>query len=386
MPLSNDICRRVLKLLHQPGLLCEWPEGIFRTRGRHHERIGHFRAFFEEIKLDSLDEYRGPIDAIAKKLDSKYYDGDSLEGYVLVVGSVGRGTAVSGTSDLNMLYVLPPDVYKKIDAYESNGHQEVKETLRERYPRTDIKGDGQAVVVSFTNRSYTIDLVPAFAQSDGSFKYPDTHGGGSWKKTDPIPEQKACAELFEATGGDALKLCNALRVWKNSIGLHFKGLLIDILVARYFNLKDLPKGYYELLPGLFDFISNENREKAHWHALGSNQLIVNDDGGAFVPKAKKAARALSGALSSEDRENALRDVFGKVFSDCVVDPSDSSSERAWAMKYGYSPNEQYIEDKFRVDISCSMSIDCEVTQDGFRTRFLGDMLRGHFPPFCVEKS
>lgn len=113
MPLSNDICRRVLKLLHQPGLLCEWPEGIFRTRGRHHERIGHFRAFFEEIKLDSLDEYQGPIDAIAKKLDSKYYDGDSLEGYVLVVGSVGRGTAVSGTSDLNMLYVLPPDVYKK---------------------------------------------------------------------------------------------------------------------------------------------------------------------------------------------------------------------------------------------------------------------------------
>lgn len=105
-----------------------------------------------------------------------------------------------------------------------------------------------------------------------------------------------------------------------------------------------------------------------------------------MPKAKKAARALSGALSSEDRENALRDVFGKVFSDCVVDPSDSSSERAWAMKYGYSPNEQYIEDKFRVDISCSMSIDCEVTQDGFRTRFLGDMLRGHFPPFCVEKS
>ncbi len=100
---------------------------------------------------------------------------------MLVVGSVGRGTAVSGTSDLDMLYVLPPDVYKKFDVYESNGQssllQEIKETLRERYPRTDTKGDGQAVVVSFANRSYTIDLVPAFAQSDGSFKYPDTHGG-----------------------------------------------------------------------------------------------------------------------------------------------------------------------------------------------------------------
>ena len=66
-----------------------------------------FESFFEEIKLDSLDEYQGSIDAIAKKLDSKYYDGDSHEGHVLVVGSVGRGTAVSGTSDLDMLYVLP---------------------------------------------------------------------------------------------------------------------------------------------------------------------------------------------------------------------------------------------------------------------------------------
>lgn len=342
-----------------------------------------FESFFEEIKLDSLDEYQGSIDAIAKKLDSKYYDGDSLEGHVLVVGSVGRGTAVSGTSDLDMLYVLPPDVYKKFDAYEANGQssflQEVKETLRERYPRTDIKGDGQAVVVSFTNRSYTIDLVPAFAQSDGSFKHPDTHGSGSWKKTDPVPEQEACAELFVATGGAALKSCNALRVWKNNIGLHFKGLLMDTLVARYFKSEDLPDGYYELLTGLFEFISNEDREKAYWHALGSNQLIVNDDGGAFVPKAKKAAKTLSGALSSEDRESALRDVFGKVFSNCVVDPSDSPCERAWVKKYAYSPDEQFVEDKFRVDISCSMSIDCEVTQDGFRTRFLGDMLRGHFP-------
>ena len=30
-----------------------------------------FESFFEEIKLDSLDEYQGSIDAIAKKLDSK---------------------------------------------------------------------------------------------------------------------------------------------------------------------------------------------------------------------------------------------------------------------------------------------------------------------------
>ena len=195
-----------------------------------------FQAFFDAIKLDSLDEYQDTIDSISRKLCSSYYESDDASDYGIVVGSVGRGTAVSGTSDLDMLFVLPQAVYRKFDAYDSNGQsallQEIRRILKERYPKTEIKGDGQAVVVNFTNRKFSIDLVPAFAQDDGSFQYPDTYDGGVWKKTNPMPEQEACEELISATGGTARSLCNVLRVWKNNVGFHFKGLLIDTLVGR----------------------------------------------------------------------------------------------------------------------------------------------------------
>ena len=79
-----------------------------------------FQAFFNSIKLDSLDEYQDTIDSIDQKLCSAYYEQDDASDHGVVVGSVGRGTAVSGTSDLDMLFVLPPSVFRKFDSYDSN--------------------------------------------------------------------------------------------------------------------------------------------------------------------------------------------------------------------------------------------------------------------------
>lgn len=343
-----------------------------------------FQAFFDSIKLDSLDEYQDTIDSIDQKLRSAYYEQDDTSDHGIVVGSVGRGTAVSGTSDLDMLFVLPPSMFRKFDSYDSNGQsallQEVRRTLKERYPKTDIKGDGQAVVVKFTNRSFTIDLVPAFARDDGSFWYPDSNGGGSWKKTDPLPEQRSCEALIKSTGGVARSLCNALRVWKNNVGFHFKGLLIDTLVGKYFeSVDELPDDPCDRFISLFEFLSREDGEKAYWHAIGSNQLIYNDDQGAFVSKAASAASLLRDAGSDAARERALTTLFGKAFSDCIADGLVEEQERAWARKYGADDKEMFIENMFAVEISQSMSIDCEVTQDGFRPRILREMLTRNYP-------
>lgn len=264
-----------------------------------------FENFFESISLDSLSEYQSSIESLTKLLNKKYYDLDSVDDHCLVVGSVGRQTTVSETSDLDLLFVLPQEVYTRFNAYDSNGQsallQEVKKTIKSRYPKTDIKGDGQAVVINFTDRFYSIDLVPAFEQDDGSFKYPDSNDGGSWKKTDPIPEQDACSTLFEKTDGDGKRLCNALRVWKNALGFHFKGLLIDTLVNNFYRQDDRSGEPYDLLADLFEFLSEQDREQSFWHALGSNQQVTNDDGGAFVPKAKKAHGKLIDATSSDEK-------------------------------------------------------------------------------------
>ncbi|WP_455677233.1 nucleotide-binding domain-containing protein [Pseudoscardovia suis] len=343
-----------------------------------------FQAFFDSIKMDSLEEYQDIIDSINQKLCSVYYESDDISDHGLVVGSVGRGTAVSGASDLDMLFILPSTMYCRFDSYNSNGQsallQDVKETLKEKYPKTNIKGDGQAVVIQFTNRKFTIDLVPAFSCDDGSFRYPDSNDGGRWRKTDPIPEQRSCRSLIRATRGEALNWCNALRVWKNNVGFHFKGLLIDTLVGRYFENGDkLFNDPYDRLIDLFDFLSREDRNKAYWHAIGSNQLIDNDDHGEFVSRANSAVSLLRGARDDTARERALVSLFGKVFSDCVVNGSAGNQERIWMRKYEVIDREMFIEEMFSVDITHGMSIDCEVTQNGFRPRTLSEMITRHYP-------
>ena len=163
-------------------------------------------SFFSSIHMDSTEEYDGTIKSVAKVLNRHYYGSDSEVDHMLVVGSVGRGTAVSGTSDLDLLYELPHSEYSRFNSYKDNGQsallQAVKEVLLSRWPKTNVKGDGQAVVISFTDRNFSIDLVPAFEQADGSFKYPDSNNGGSWKRTDPIPEQRECRLDAKATRSD----------------------------------------------------------------------------------------------------------------------------------------------------------------------------------------
>ena len=178
---------------------------------------------------------------IAKKLNKHYYDldGDTAT-HMYIVGSVGRQTAIKGSSDLDILFDLPSDVFTQYDNYSSNGQsaliQDVKAVLQERYPKTDISGDGQVVVIAFDK--YTVELVLGFSNSDGSFKYPDTHDGGSWKTTDPIPEQDECQNCDNASGGIFFDVCHMIRSWKNTIGLSMGGLLIDTLVYNHFSAKD----------------------------------------------------------------------------------------------------------------------------------------------------
>lgn len=66
------------------------------------------------------------------------------------------------------------------------------------YPRTDIRGDGQVVVIKFSD-GMKFEILPAFKNNtiwgwDGTYKYPDSHMGGNWMSTNPKAEQDAIKE------------------------------------------------------------------------------------------------------------------------------------------------------------------------------------------------
>lgn len=116
------------------------------------------------------------IDSIIKVLNREYYNSDN-EIHYFISGSYGRKTAIKG-SDIDLLYILPDDKEWEINRKTYNGQssllQEIKDILLVRYPNTEIKGDGQVVVINFYK--YKIEVVPCF-YNGYSFKYPDTHKG-----------------------------------------------------------------------------------------------------------------------------------------------------------------------------------------------------------------
>ena len=138
---------------------------------------------------------------ITKAVNGDFWNSNSETAHSRYVGSYGRGTAIN-VSDLDVLIELPNDEYSHFTSLSGNGPsrllQAVKKAIQDTYPRTDIHGDGQVVVVKFSD-GMKFEILPAFQKIDywgnwdGTYIYPDSNMGGNWLTTEPKAEQDAIA-------------------------------------------------------------------------------------------------------------------------------------------------------------------------------------------------
>ncbi|MGP9490028.1 nucleotide-binding domain-containing protein [Glutamicibacter sp. AOP5-A2-7] len=114
----------------------------------------------------------------------------------------------------------------------------------------------------------------------------------------------------------------------------------------------------------FDFLKVEP-DKDYYLALGSNQQVQVK--ARFQPKATKAYNRCLEAIADEGKAAAnkkWRELFG---TSLPLKASESARS--------FDDIEEFIEDKYPVDIVHSVTIDCQVTQDGWRKASLLEMLR-----------
>ncbi|MCK6208182.1 MULTISPECIES: nucleotide-binding domain-containing protein [Bacillus] len=331
-----------------------------------------FEEFVEYLQDIKLEDKETRLKRITKKLNKTYYEGnDSEVEHFLLVGSLGRHTAINGVSDVDAAFVLPREVYNQFNKRSGNKQsqllQDVKSTLLELSPRTIIRGDGQVVVLEY--KDYDVELLPCFELEDGSFLYPDSNNGGRWRTTNPLPEITASEIKIDETNGHFKNVCNLVRAWKNQQGFKMGGLLIDTLVYKFFNQNTKYNeaefsDYPQLLKDLFYFLKELDKEQEYWKALGSNQHVYNKDG-KFVTKAKNAYNKIKDIGNDSNEMYAkMQELFGTKFPNLVEEQVEKSLFTQFASKN----TEEFIEDRYPVDIRYSVSIDCFVSQDGWRDR------------------
>ncbi|WP_313638111.1 nucleotide-binding domain-containing protein [Paenibacillus sp.] len=258
--------------------------------------------------------------------------------------------------------------------------QEVKRKIKEIPSVKDaiVRGDGQVVVVDFSEEGYSIEVCPGFERTDGAFDYPDSNDGGKWKKTDPNPEIDESIAMFKETNEHFKYLAQLLRSWKNNEGFKFCGLLIDTLVYNFLEENPSHKStsfnlYLPLMKDLYLYLKNQKEEQKYWYALGSNQHVYNKKG-KFIKKAKVVYEKIKDLTeTSENVYEVFQEVFGLSF------PMEESFAKSFVVETAsYSRTEQYIESTYPVDIKFTLRIDCKVEQNGFLVDTLRNVLRKGF--------
>lgn len=231
---------------------------------------------------------------ITRRLNFEYYNSSSDTLHSLYVGSYGRNTAINSTSDFDILFQLPYEIYRRFNSYIYNGQsallQDVKSKIEKTYSTTRIKADGQVIVIPFAD-GVTFELVPAFINTDGhSFTYPNANNGGCWKTTDPKLEQDAIAKRNTNTNGNLIRLCRMARSWKRQNNVSIDGILIDTLAYNFIDTWEYKNNsylYYDRLSrDFFKYLSNLDSSRSYWYAPGSWKQVSNS--GYFQYKAKQA--------------------------------------------------------------------------------------------------
>jgi hypothetical protein len=126
----------------------------------------------------------------------------------------------------------------------------------------------------------------------------------------------------------------------------------------------------------FEYLSNLP-DQDYFAALGSGQRVGVKK--KFQKKAKKALSLCEAAIAATgaDAQNAKwRKVYGRGFPLRLIEVKEAA-----VAKYSgrTRDTEEYIEDQYPIDIRYPLTVDCDVTRNGFRPASLREILRTRSP-------
>jgi hypothetical protein len=196
-----------------------------------------FDQFHQKLQLsllqmkDGLTKHTGVLSC----LDQHYYGTASGENHGLLIGSWGKDTAIRPPRDVDTYFILPPEVYYRFEKRTGNRQstllQEIRSALMPTYPDTEMRADGQVVIVRFG--TYAVEVVPAFLLTDGRYWICDTSDQGSYKVTDPNAEAGYIEQVDSACNRNLRPLIRMLKSWQATCTVPIKSFQLELVAAEF---------------------------------------------------------------------------------------------------------------------------------------------------------
>lgn len=205
--------------------------------------IRRFNAILDYLNLtdSQLQDGNTKQAGVVECLNRHYWSLESKTANSQLIGSWGKTTQVWPPQDIDLLFILPSNVYWDFQRRSGNKQSQLLQDVRSvladvgRYRNTEMRGDGQVVIVKFD--SIWVEVVPAFRCSDGELIVCDTANGGRYKLTDPGAELATLDGSDARWHGNTRALTRMLKRWqdyRSVAGLksfHFERLAIDFLAS-----------------------------------------------------------------------------------------------------------------------------------------------------------
>lgn len=288
-----------------------------------------FSSFHQRISLKEASSDRGfsRIAECGEALRKKYFpDSDKVSNHITLLGSLSKDTGIEPLRDADVLFRMPAGTYSRFNDYSGNGQsallQEVRTVLRGRYPKTDIRGDGPVVVVSFSDMP-AVEIVPAVLLDEGSNILsangfvPVTRDGGSWEAANYGAEWSAINTLDGSVDGQLRRLIQYMKAWREKQYASLKSIVIELMTTEFMRQWDKSRTSYTFDDWLVrDFLQYMiDNYYTKYFMPGTGKEI--DTGVGWITQAKASAVSASNACRQES-DSVLyrlywREVFGNDF-------------------------------------------------------------------------
>jgi hypothetical protein len=284
-------------------------------------------ALFESIVAntqlwsDESKDASGKHSRVRATLNKAYYGIDSETANSLLVGSYGKNTAIRPPSDIDILFQLPFSVFERYRNRTGNIQsqllQEVKGILQQRFPTTEIKADGQIILVPFT--SYLVEVLPAFKLTTNQYWHADTNNGGKWRTTDPIAEVNALEASNKETRDKTIHLIKMAKAWKRIRNVSVKSLVLELTAPTFLSTwqhKDKTFLYYDfMVRDFFDYLMKQ--QNRHLTLPGTGDFVYTGDAWAAQARFASSAAQRATDLGQEDKIQAAKEEWRNIFGSYV---------------------------------------------------------------------